>query len=313
MNEKPRMMVGLRASNSELAAKPQRRSLAALLQTLVLLVLIVLLAKMTATGGAPIRRMWLAWNSKSPPWKLAVLQIEDRASPMLERFIQHNASQSQLRGFEHILERQGPKELPPYWWKVFRMHELMDQRPDVDLFMWVDSDAFLVPDAADRVDRLVRADKRHAMWISPDAPKFNSPFCAGAFMVRNDARGRRLISEWANMFRRERWARNADGSGRLRPAHAAPREETRNRGPSVRCVQSGGLRRPRPGLHRRPSCRTVQGRAWPGVHRLAHVCRRRPARARQDPFGVPLGVAPNRESLLNFPGLDALPRGKQAS
>ena len=186
-------------------------------------------------------------------FEIAVLQIEDRHTPMIDAFIAHNGRQaSRQQGIHHVVNTEGIADLPPYWWKVFGLQRLMAERSGggsppsaakggagtpsaakgsersswplrgADLVMWLDSDAYLTPDAAKNVRELAR-DGSKIMWLSPDAPRFDSPFCAGSFVIRNDERGRRLVDDWAALYDPDRWEKDAEtGAWRAKGEWAGP-------------------------------------------------------------------------------------------
>jgi hypothetical protein len=154
--------------------------------------------------------------------RLGVLQIENRHAPMIDAFIAHNTNESVAQGFEHVVSREGVESAPPYWWKVFGLKRLMAERPDLDLVMWLDSDAYMSPSAAQRI-HLLAEDREKVMWLSPDCPRFPSPFCAGAFVVRNDERGRWLVDTWLSHFDPSRWTKDeTNGSWRCLGPWAGP-------------------------------------------------------------------------------------------
>lgn len=134
--------------------------------------------------------------------RCVVLQIEDRDLPMQRLLLELNRFQSHEFGFEHDWRRAGPLDVPPYWWKVFALRDLLEQRPEVDLVLWMDSDAFLPHYRRRNPVALARGDPTASFWLSPDAPPLHrASFCAGAFLVRNDARGRAVCRRWADLYR----------------------------------------------------------------------------------------------------------------
>jgi hypothetical protein len=146
--------------------------------------------------------------------KLLVLQIEDRSYPpdhIISIFLAKNRLESQRHHFEYVFENSGDPDLPPWWWKTFRMLELMKERPDVDIIMWMDSDAFFWNFRRNNPLTYAKKDVDTTMWVAPDYPPQTSPFCAGAFFVRNDARGRELFEAWVRLYDRTRWSRSSDG------------------------------------------------------------------------------------------------------
>lgn len=135
--------------------------------------------------------------------KVTVLQIEDRHQPLQDFLLSCTAEQSRALGLQYKFMSSGMADVPPYWWKVFHCLELLRCKDDApDGVLWLDSDATL----GRRDPRELLVDKKVAMWISPDAkPLYHSPFCAGTFLVRNNARGLAIMQYWASLFKRNEW------------------------------------------------------------------------------------------------------------
>lgn len=141
--------------------------------------------------------------------KLLVLQIENRNDPMLDRFLQHNQDLSKKHGFEHVwIKHEYDASLPPWWWKVFCMRKLMSERPDVDLMMWLDSDAFLCQYEKRNPQHLAAEQPDVNMWVSPDAFPDPSEFNAGSYIVRNNAVGHQILDEWVSLYDATRWTKS---------------------------------------------------------------------------------------------------------
>jgi hypothetical protein len=81
----------------------------------------------------------------------------------------------------------------------------MNSRKDIDMVMWLDSDAFFVQFQTMNPFTLVKMYSDYIMWLSPDAPKYSAPFCAGAFLIKNDTEGRKLIRYWRDLYNKDRW------------------------------------------------------------------------------------------------------------
>lgn len=148
--------------------------------------------------------------------KLLILQIENRSDELLKSFIAWNAGIARMMDAEHVFLNISSYKVPQYWWKVFELERIMLTRPDVDLVLWLDSDAFLNPSAdfdqtRRLIDRLAVELPGHSMWTSPDAPpRYHSAFCAGAFLVRNDDHGRYIMKTWGSLYNPDRWTQQAD-------------------------------------------------------------------------------------------------------
>lgn len=149
---------------------------------------------------------------RQPPF--IVLQMEDRKNSEIETLMSYTRKKTLEYG-GHYFFLESFSELPPYWRKVFGLRFLMKKFPNTKLFMWVDSDAYIVNNPLKFLD-----DKKYSMWISPDAPVYTSPFCAGVFIVRNDKKGQQIMNEWTSYFKSEtwnfsdgRWSTNGDWAG----------------------------------------------------------------------------------------------------
>ena len=99
--------------------------------------------------------------------------------------------------------------MPPWWWKVFAVRDVIrqDPNPDTLLVLWMDADAVLTP--CGRMDpvQLALSDVGHCMWISPDAPPAQYAFNAGVFLIRGSVKGRQLMDAWCALYRPEHWQR----------------------------------------------------------------------------------------------------------
>lgn len=157
--------------------------------------------------------------------RLVVLQIDDRIAEdavlhpsarskdatMRLQFLADNQRRVAERGWEHDL-RLTPydADMPPWWWKVFAIRELMqrDAQPASLLVLWMDTDAMLSTCRMTDPLRLARCYPSSCMWISPDAPQFHlAPFNAGVFLVRGSPAGRRLMDAWCALYRPSHWTR----------------------------------------------------------------------------------------------------------
>ena len=143
---------------------------------------------------------------------LLVLQIEDRHDELLESMIRRNIFASKKYGFAHVfLERSTEYNVPQYWSKVFELSRLMHANKDYDLFMWIDSDATFRNLSEMNPEALASKFPTKHMWISPDAPMYPSPFCAGSFLVRNTVSGRAIIDKWKSLYDPSMWTKTDGG------------------------------------------------------------------------------------------------------
>lgn len=144
--------------------------------------------------------------------KLLLLQIEDRSDPMLNAFIDINRKMCKKHGVEYVFLKQGRPDIPHYWWKIFELNRIMQERKDIELVMWLDSDAFLTQWKRINPIQLANAHPNVTMFISPDAPpKYTAKFCAGSFVLRNNENGRHLMSEWQSYYDPSKWEKYDNG------------------------------------------------------------------------------------------------------
>jgi hypothetical protein len=138
--------------------------------------------------------------------RLLVLQIENRDDPMLNAFMKMNRDMCQKHGAEYMFLDSSTVNAPPYWWKVFEIDRIMQNRNDIDLIMWLDSDAFLSQWKRNNPIQLAMQYPKANVFVSPDAPpKYSATFCAGSFLIRNNETGRRLVDKWKDLYNKERW------------------------------------------------------------------------------------------------------------
>jgi hypothetical protein len=141
-----------------------------------------------------------------------LLQIENRSTELLKTFMDSNQRVSKALGIEYVFMDRGPSGVPPYWWKVLVLRDLMLERPDVSLFLWLDSDAFLIPRSRTHPANLAARFPEDDLFVGPDAPILHGmTFNAGAFLVRNSPRGRSLMQRWADLYDPKLWIETKPG------------------------------------------------------------------------------------------------------
>ena len=113
------------------------------------------------------------------------------------------------RGWKYDFRESGNAMQPPWWWKVFAIHDIFEQDSDPRdlLVMWMDTDALVTNCHIDGPVSLATSDPAACMWISPDAPPARSPFNAGCFLVRGSAAGRTLMRTWCSLYDPGVWHR----------------------------------------------------------------------------------------------------------
>ncbi len=133
---------------------------------------------------------------------VVVLQIENRIDPFFESAIKLNKSYCDQHQIVHIIQRSGYENIPPYWWKVFAMFELLKTKK-YDIVCWIDSDAYVYNTKYDI--RLFFDNNVMDMIICSDPPPWTSKFMAAVFMVKNSQTSINIFKDWLAMYNPSAW------------------------------------------------------------------------------------------------------------
>jgi hypothetical protein len=134
-----------------------------------------------------------------------VLQMEDRTSPLLSLFMNHNRAQCEASNFEYVFLEKSREHVPPYWGKIVELQRLLED-PNRDYVMWLDSDAFLFQFNKERFTQFLDTNSAYSMIISGDMPPWqNSMFNAGSFIVKNDAKSHDIVATWLSAYNPDKW------------------------------------------------------------------------------------------------------------
>ena len=78
---------------------------------------------------------------------VTVVQMEDRDQPLRNFLLAYNRLDAARRGMRYVHRTTGYDALPPYWWKVRLLNELLNDKEiqGDSLWLWLDSDAYLGP------------------------------------------------------------------------------------------------------------------------------------------------------------------------
>jgi hypothetical protein len=96
-----------------------------------------------------------------------------------------------------------------YWSKVFEIDRLMNLHPEIEIFCWIDSDAFVV-NMDKTIESLIEDKPEYSMFISPDQPEWKAKFNSGVFIVRNNELGRAIMSEWKSKYDSTKWVKEGN-------------------------------------------------------------------------------------------------------
>lgn len=113
-------------------------------------------------------------------------------------------------GYTFVVRTSGYDDIPPWWRKVFLLRDLMDDYPQVDYYMWMDSDAAFVKQRYIPIGTLF--DERDGiLHIGKDpVPEHSGVYNAGVFAIKNNSLGREFVKDWVSRYDSSTWCRSAD-------------------------------------------------------------------------------------------------------
>jgi hypothetical protein len=136
---------------------------------------------------------------------LLVLQMEDRNATNLLSFMNENKRICSENGIEYVFMKTSSFNVPPYWGKVFELNKLMKDNPNVEFFMWLDSDAFFIHFTEKKLNSFLDEYGYYSMIISKDMPPWGGVFNAGSFIVKNNEYGLSIMKEWIANYDPTKW------------------------------------------------------------------------------------------------------------
>jgi hypothetical protein len=148
-------------------------------------------------------------------YQLCIVQYDDRDFDDLpngyKKLVQRNKDACEkMDSCQHFFD-QTNYDLPVYWRKVQSVWNLMREDRNgfygnvCETVLWLDTDAAVL-------NFNVELEKEKLMAVSGDDPESGtSSFCAGVWLVRNNADGRQLMECWASTYNGERWEKKEDG------------------------------------------------------------------------------------------------------
>jgi hypothetical protein len=144
-----------------------------------------------------------------------IIQYETRDDPNLNALMARNKSYCVKNHIQYI--RFGPlQDLPAYWIKVNLVLMVLRGAADGDIVGWLDSDAVIVDEQTPIADLFREASslgEGGKFFLGSRDPKpWPAPFNAGVFFVKANGVSRRLMEDWMDMYKPDRWAKLADGS-----------------------------------------------------------------------------------------------------
>lgn len=136
---------------------------------------------------------------------ILLLQIEDRNVDILQTFMDENKKVCNENNIKYVFLKNARDAIPPYWGKVFELKRQMDENPEIEYFMWLDSDAFFVHFEKDRFQTFLQTYEKYSFIMTDDMPPWNAEFNAGSFIVKNDRFGKQMMDKWMTLYDNTKW------------------------------------------------------------------------------------------------------------
>jgi len=137
---------------------------------------------------------------------LLILQLENRQIDPLQTFLQYNKKTTERSNVKYVFIQDSKFHVPPYWQKVFELDNCMTDNPNIQYFMWLDSDAFLVNFTETKMLQFLEKYQYYSVIITRDMPPWDyNEFNAGVFIVKNDDMGRRIMKDWKSKYNPKNW------------------------------------------------------------------------------------------------------------
>ena len=140
-----------------------------------------------------------------------ILQYDNRIIPKnYEILININKKYCSLYGYSYILDTK-EYNLPPYWIKVMLVNNLLKTNKYKGI-LWLDTDA-VINDFSISLDSIYCNNKSiyySYEIIERDLPytkklKTTYGFNAGVWLILNDKIGKEIISDWINLYDKDKW------------------------------------------------------------------------------------------------------------
>ena len=140
----------------------------------------------------------------SLPW--LVYQYDDRELSDIDlKFMDFVKKYCEKHQYIYKFESTPVPDLPPYWVKVKKVKELLDSNQYQGI-LWLDTDALIVDSERTLSSFFINASI--SMIVSRDSVAFShGPFNAGVWIVKNDAHGRDIMSDWMNLYNPNDWTK----------------------------------------------------------------------------------------------------------
>jgi len=137
---------------------------------------------------------------------ILLLQIEDRINEDLHKNMNENKQICLENNIKYIFLEKSLFNIPPYWAKLFEINKLMNEYPDIEYIMWLDSDAFFVNYDNTRFQNFLKKYENYSMIFTKDMPPWDyGEFNAGSFIIKNNSIGQDIVKTWMSYYDPKQW------------------------------------------------------------------------------------------------------------
>ena len=141
--------------------------------------------------------------------QILVLQCENRNDDFLNILMNENKQICKVNNIKYLYIKECNNNKPYYWDKIFEIQKIMNTMNNIEYIYWLDSDVVLLNFNKSKLINLLNTYNTFTMLITPDQPKWNSVFNAGAFIIKNNDKGKEIVNEWATYYNPNVWTYNS--------------------------------------------------------------------------------------------------------
>jgi len=152
-------------------------------------------------------------------------QIENRKNENVDALMDTIKDWCEYKGINYQRYDGYRDDMVHYWWKVFKLNDLMSENSSCEYIIWFDSDIYIwdfEKDPRKMMDPGIDFIAAH----DPDDPKDSEDwFNAGVFCIRNNDGGKALVQKWMSLYDASKWSRDAEGKWKTDDRWAGPNYE----------------------------------------------------------------------------------------
>ena len=129
--------------------------------------------------------------------KIHLFSIDDRDIPLVSEHNNNIKEYCALHSYTYTFLNtyRSKYNLPCYWWKFECILEYMETRPDIDLIVWLDTDAFIMnPNIS--FESIYIQDPNKTLFISKEINyTYQNIYNTGIWMIQNSTIGKQILRD----------------------------------------------------------------------------------------------------------------------